>query len=125
MTKKSRAILNAENIRQAIDYTILLLLSGPFLLGWIIGILGYPANHRRFLLGMQNFILTVIYFCALTLFYTAQKLFLFEVYYLYVIHSILAFAYISINTTIFFLALKGKTPVYGRVRSLLDNLISN
>lgn len=101
----------------------LFLISGPFLLGWVFGILRYQKESPRFALGFQNFLTLALFLLLLTLVYLAQKITLFPVEVLYIAQSVLSVLYITGNLTVSITALlQKKIMVAPVVQSLLDKV---
>ncbi len=114
-----------ENLKKAGEKSILFCIAGPLLIGWVLGTLLYPSTHRRFLLAIQNLLITFMFLALLTFAYVIQKIFLFDVYFLYIAHSVFAALYIGTNVAIYLMACRHKEPLAPQIQSLLDNLLSN
>lgn len=100
------------------------LIAGPFLFGWIIGILHYPKNSPQFLAAVQNFFISAIFMCLYGLFFVLELMLqvIGENPLLY-IESFLSLFYLIITLAKYFFYLK-RQPAPGDkfTQSLLDRL---
>ena len=74
----------------------LFILTGPTFIGWIVGLLHYPADSKPFLAAFQNALVSLVFLFAYGFFYVMNLFFNFpsENILLY-LESILSFFYLS------------------------------
>ena len=115
MTEKYRKILE---IYEKVE---LAMICGPFIFGWLPGIIRYRSNSLRFGLAFQNLVIFLFYLVLILLAYLGQKLFLYPMETLYQVQSGLSTLFIATNLAFMIMAFLKKENLVARpVQSLLD-----
>jgi len=114
--------ITPQQIIHEIKYFVL---SGPAILGWIYGILHYPANSNFFLVSIQNGLISITFLTVYAFFYVFSLLFhLPSDIALLFIESLVSFTYLGI-TFYCYVNFRKNEKITGlqTVQSLLDRAI--
>jgi len=110
--KKSKFVFIAEKF----------IITGPVLIGWILGILRHEPATAYFKLGIQSMMLFFIYLTTRFVLYLAHILIDYPVFIHHYLESAAALAYLVICLRVFALFLKGEARVHHRVHTFVDRL---
>ena len=114
-----------KRLEKKIPAIELALISGPTLVGWLIGILKYPKEDVRFRLAFQGGLIFIAYVVSILVNLIVAYLEISSIYkeYSHYIHSILALAYLVVSIYIMIRSLMNDPPIEPLVDDLIEDLL--
>ena len=114
-----------RSLSRKFSFLELLLITGPTLIGWLIGVLRYPRQDIRFRLGFQGGLIFFVYICCLTLNFLIA---FWDVSFFYkelsnYIHSYLVSTYLGITLYLMLASLVGLPCLFPFVGPRIDRFL--